>query len=103
MAWQNPSQNPPNVDSGFVTLTGVLTNVPGMGAGTFWPVGLYLQNPTGAAITPVVQDANGTSLVPPNAVIAAGGVFAPEIPFMPVVGPIKWSGAGLVGKVWGYQ
>jgi hypothetical protein len=105
MAWPYTAvSSSPNVDSDFVTLTGVFANVPNMSAAVFWPVSGYIFNPTAAAITFSLKDGNGKQMCP-DVLIAAGGDFdLPESWFaMPSAGIWQWKGVGLVGRVWGYQ
>lgn len=103
MAWPFSTVVAPNVDSDFITLTNALVNVPTISAGTFWLLGLYVENPTAAEVSLIINDANGKTIYP-TVSIPSGAVVGPlDFPFMPVVGIPQWKGLGLVGKMWGYQ
>ena len=102
MAWPFTAVTAPNRDSGSVTLTGSYADVPTFTAGTFGLKGLFVVNPTAAAIQLFVQDASANPIIP-GMWLAAGQVYqetftAPEFASKP-----QWKGAGLVAKMEGWQ
>lgn len=92
----------PTIDSGFVTLTGSLVDIPNTSVATIYPAGLYVQNPTSAPVVFQVTDASGNSIVPSSAVPPGGFLGPIELFTMPIAGKPQWKGAGLVGKFWGW-
>lgn len=92
----------PNMDSDFVTLTGALVDIPNTTVATNYPVGVYLQNPTGAAVLAQVKDAAGKSIIP-DSPIPSGGFINVQLFTMPIAGKPQWKGLGLVGKFWGWN
>jgi hypothetical protein len=94
----------PNFDSGIDAVPLVSTAVPGASdALPLWLAGVSLANTTAFQRTVRITDGAGASIVPDIAV-PANSVVPIDWNLMPVVG-VRWlaSGAGINGKVWGYQ
>jgi hypothetical protein len=92
----------PTMDSGFVTLTGSLADIPNTAVQTVYAAGVYVDNPTSAPVVFTLKDVSGNVIVPAS-VVPPGGFLGPiELFTMPISGKPQWSGNGLVGKFWGW-
>lgn len=94
----------PNFDSGIAAVPTVDGAVPGAtNVLPLWLAGISLANTTGFQRTVRITDGAGASIVP-DVAVPANSVISVEWNLMPIVG-LRWfaSGAGVNGKVWGYQ
>lgn len=104
MTWPFSGVAPFNFDSGFVDLNGSLEEVPNGAAGAGLLIGGHFSNTTDAPVELTLQDVNGAGIVPPGFTVPARSYLAlGNIGLLPIVGPLKWKGLGIVGKVWGYK
>ena len=92
----------PTIDSGFVTLTGSLVDIPNTAVQTLYPAGVYVENPTSAPVVFTLKDSAGNFIVPSQPVPPGGYIGPIELFTMPIAGKPQWSGNGLVAKFWGW-
>lgn len=106
MAWNISTAPAPSFDSGFTTLPGTTTDVPGQTSAVIYPMGMHFCNGNDFPIQVTLTDGAGGKWFDAIDVPAHGSYDPPGgLGFPPFTG-MKWfanTASGVTGKIWGYQ
>ena len=91
--------NAPTLDSGFMAVPAVLTDVVGSAVGLYL-YSAFFANPTDDPLPITVTDAAGNQIIPAKQV-PPHDTYSENWALKPTDG-VKWVGPGLYGQIWGH-